>query len=140
MSANNGASIYKKQMGDKNWVFVATSRHEGSPLSFFDWYEQIRLLRECEEEKYGTWVPDPLEVPRKFFARCWETPMPSYDELAAEARIPNRGQNIPLPPPPPPEPCPTCNAFTWKACHLLRGVLQDLRPPRGCVALVPEAR
>ena len=58
---------------DKLWMFV---RHRDGAQewvpSFEDWFRMIRALSFCELAKYEGRVEDPLELPRKFFARCFD--------------------------------------------------------------------
>lgn len=98
MSERNGLQVDKRYMEryGKSWMFVTTGP-EGSPVAFEDWFHMIRVLCECEVEKYalkyGEDPNDPRQwarwtkLTREFIDRCFDQEA-SYEELRDEFRLP----------------------------------------------------
>lgn len=98
MSERNGLKVEKRYYDEygKNWMVVTTSP-EGSPVSFWDWFHMIRVLCECEVEKYAArYGGDPedaeqwarwTKLTREFIVRCFDKDA-TYEELRDEFRLP----------------------------------------------------
>lgn len=94
MTARNGLTVEKRYMERyaKNWAFVTTGPL-GAPFAFEDWYHMIRLVVECEVEKYAQGDLEQWDrwaaMPKAFLARCFDHGA-TYEEIAAEFRVPQR--------------------------------------------------
>ena len=76
---------------------LVTTPPEGSPPSFLDWFDMVRLLCECEVEKYATkYGYDPADpeqwerwtvLPRQFLTACFEKDV-TYEELRDRFGLP----------------------------------------------------
>lgn len=92
MTERNGLSVEKRYMEayGKTWAFV-TTRPEGSPFAFEDWFEMIQLVVECELEKYAQGDPEQWDrlaaMPKAFIARCFDRGV-TYEQLRDEFRLP----------------------------------------------------
>lgn len=98
MSERNGLTVEKRfyERYGKNWMVVTTSS-TGAPVSFYDWFHMIRVLCECEVEKYAEKHAedpnDPVQwerwtaLTKAFIARCFEKDV-TYEELRDEFRLP----------------------------------------------------
>lgn len=84
------------QYGNKKWMSVTVKDGNEFVPSFRHWFKQIMALCECEEWKYADddRVDDPLDMPRRFFSRCFEVyrlGLPEeegYELLKEEFRLP----------------------------------------------------
>lgn len=92
MTARNGLTVEKRWLDryGKTWAFVTTGP-DGAPFSFEDWFHMIRLVVECELEKYADGDPEQWErwgaMPKAFLARCFDRDA-TYEQLRDEFRLP----------------------------------------------------
>lgn len=97
MTVRNGLEVRKVRMinyGGKPWMIVNT-KPDGSPPSFEDWFDMIRMLCECEIEKYGGDINSVRDwqrwttMPRKFFWACFDKEA-TYETLRDLFDLPDR--------------------------------------------------
>ncbi len=98
MSDRNGLSVEKRwfETYGKNWMVVTTDP-DGAPVAFEDWFHMIRLLCECEVEKYAArYGEDPNDpdqwqrwtaMPQRFITACFNRDA-TYEQLRDEFRLP----------------------------------------------------
>lgn len=94
MRSRDKLDVYARRMegyGGKWWMFVRQRSEEPEWVpSFEDWFRMIRALCFCELMKYEGRVQDPLDLPRRFFNRCFDADLralthdEAWDQLKRE--------------------------------------------------------
>jgi hypothetical protein len=72
----------------KRWMKIRIKRGQELVPSFEDWFRMIQALSYCEREKYKS-LPDPLEMPKRFFMRCFDEGI-TWEQIRDEFNIPQR--------------------------------------------------
>lgn len=91
MRSHDKLDVCAKRMpsyGGKWWMFVRTKNGDPEWVpSFEDWFRMIRALCFCELAKYEGRVSDPLEMPRRFFNRCFDADLRGLDHAEAWDKV-----------------------------------------------------
>jgi len=88
MKSKEKIDVLVRKMYGKNWMMIKIKRGNELVPSFEDWFRMIQALSFCERGKYKS-VADPLEMPKRFFMRCFDEGI-TWEQIREEFGIPSR--------------------------------------------------